>query len=192
HFRPIHYASKIMTEAESHYTTTEKEMLAVVYAFEKLQSYLILNKSIVYADHSALKYLFAKKIPRRDCSGGFSSFKSSNSKFGTPRAIISDYGTHFCNDQFAKVMLKYGVSHRLATAYHPQTSGRVEVSNHSLKRILERTMDENHASWLDKLDNALWAFHKAFKIPIGCTPYKLVYGKHVIYRSSLSTKLTGP
>ncbi|GJU60850.1 reverse transcriptase domain-containing protein [Tanacetum coccineum] len=61
HFRPIHYASKTMSEAESHYTTTEKEMLAVVYAFEKFRSYLILNKSIVYTDHSALKYLFAKK-----------------------------------------------------------------------------------------------------------------------------------
>nr|GFA33717.1 reverse transcriptase domain-containing protein [Tanacetum cinerariifolium] len=61
HFRPIHYASKTMTEAESNYTTTEKEMLAVVYAFEKFRSYLILNKSIVYTDHSALKYLFAKK-----------------------------------------------------------------------------------------------------------------------------------
>ncbi|GKD09436.1 reverse transcriptase domain-containing protein [Tanacetum coccineum] len=61
HFKPIHYASKTMTEAESRYTTTEKEMLVVVYAFEKFQSYLILNKSIVYTDHSALKYLFAKK-----------------------------------------------------------------------------------------------------------------------------------
>nr|GEW92806.1 reverse transcriptase domain-containing protein [Tanacetum cinerariifolium] len=61
HFRPIHYASKIMTEAESHYTTMEKEMLPVVYAFKKFRSYLILNKSIVYTDHSALKYLFAKK-----------------------------------------------------------------------------------------------------------------------------------
>nr|GEW78851.1 DNA-directed DNA polymerase [Tanacetum cinerariifolium] len=61
HFRPIHYASKTMTEAESKYTTTEKEMLAVVYAFEKFQSYLILNKSIMYTDHSALKYLFQKK-----------------------------------------------------------------------------------------------------------------------------------
>ncbi|GKB39933.1 reverse transcriptase domain-containing protein [Tanacetum coccineum] len=61
HFRPIHYASKTMNEAESRYTTTEKEMLAVVYAFEKFRSYLILNKCIVYTDHSALKYLFAKK-----------------------------------------------------------------------------------------------------------------------------------
>nr|GFA61150.1 reverse transcriptase domain-containing protein [Tanacetum cinerariifolium] len=61
HFSPIDYASKTMTEAESNYTTTEKEMLAVVYAFEKFLSYLIMNKSIVYTDHSALKYLFAKK-----------------------------------------------------------------------------------------------------------------------------------
>nr|GEU99178.1 integrase, catalytic region, zinc finger, CCHC-type, peptidase aspartic, catalytic [Tanacetum cinerariifolium] len=61
HFRPIHYASKTMTEAESNYTTTEKEMLAVVYAFKKFWSYHIMNKSIVYTDHSTLKYLFAKK-----------------------------------------------------------------------------------------------------------------------------------
>nr|GEV85601.1 reverse transcriptase domain-containing protein [Tanacetum cinerariifolium] len=61
HFRPIHYARKTMTEAKSNYTTTEKEMLAVVFAFEKFRPYLIMNKSIVYTDHSALKYLFAKK-----------------------------------------------------------------------------------------------------------------------------------
>nr|GEU68811.1 transposon Ty3-I Gag-Pol polyprotein [Tanacetum cinerariifolium] len=61
HFLPIHYASKTLTDAESNYTTTEKEMLAVVYAFEKFWSYLIMNKCIVHTDHSALKYLFAKK-----------------------------------------------------------------------------------------------------------------------------------
>nr|GEY74520.1 reverse transcriptase domain-containing protein [Tanacetum cinerariifolium] len=61
HCRLIHYASKTMNQAETNYTTTEKEMLAVVYAFEKFRSYLIMNKSIVYTDHSALKYLFSKK-----------------------------------------------------------------------------------------------------------------------------------
>nr|GFA29239.1 reverse transcriptase domain-containing protein [Tanacetum cinerariifolium] len=61
HFRPIHYASKTMNQAEANYTTTEKEILAVVYAFEKFRSYLIMNKSIIYTDHSTLKYLFAKK-----------------------------------------------------------------------------------------------------------------------------------
>ncbi|GKC39042.1 reverse transcriptase domain-containing protein [Tanacetum coccineum] len=269
----------------------EKEMLAVVYAFEKFRSYLILNKSIVYTDHSALKYLFAKrfqgeiapvgsppsrvqiqmirrcvagqeaidiliachsgptgghyganytakkvfdsgfywptiyrdahdlvtrcdtcqrqgKISQRDempqnsiqvCEifdvwgidfmGPFSSsrgnkyilvaidylskwvkakalptndarvvckfLKSLFTRFSTPRAIISDRGTHFCNDQFEKVMLKYGVTHRLSIAYHPQTSGQVEVSNRGLKQILERTVGENCASWSDKLDDAL-------------------------------------
>ncbi|GKB55478.1 reverse transcriptase domain-containing protein [Tanacetum coccineum] len=380
HFRPIHYASKTMTEAESNYTTTEKEMLAVVYAFEKFRSYLIMNKSIVYTDHSALKYLFNKKdakarllrwvlllqefdfkvidtkgaenyaadhlsrlenpyenvldpkeinenfpletlnmvtsrgdpstpwfadyanyhagnfivkgmstqqknnffkdvkhyfwddpflfktcadqVIRRcvsgqeaidiliachsgptgghyganytakkrdempqnsiqvckifdvwgiDFMGPFPSsrgnkyilvavdylskwveakalptndarvvvkfLKSLFARFGTPRAIISDRGTHFCNDKFAKVMSKYGVTHRLATAYHPQTSGQVEVSNRGLKHILERTVGENRALWSDKLDDALWAFRTAYKTPIGCTPYKPVYGK---------------
>nr|GEW10997.1 reverse transcriptase domain-containing protein [Tanacetum cinerariifolium] len=297
HFRPIHYASKTMTEAKSNYTTTEKEMLAVVYAFEKLWSYLIMNKCIVHTDHSALKYLFAKKdakarllrrvlfiqefdfdvidtkgaenlaadhlcrlenpyentlqittrdthefvkncdsyqrqgkISQRDempqnsiqiCEifdvwgidfmGPFPSsrgnkyillvvdylskwveakalstndarvvckfLKSLFSRFGTPRAIISDRGTYFCNDQFAKAMRKYGVTHRLSTEYHPQTSGQVEVSNRGLKRIHERTIGQNRASWSDKLDDALWAFRTAYKTPIGCTPYKLVYGK---------------
>nr|GEV26115.1 reverse transcriptase domain-containing protein [Tanacetum cinerariifolium] len=90
---------------------------------------------------------------------------------------LDDHGTYFFNDQFAKVILKYVVTHRLSTAYHPQTSGQVEVSNRGLKCILERTVGENHASWSDKLDDALWAFRIAFKTPIGCTPYKLVYGK---------------
>nr|GEY30708.1 reverse transcriptase domain-containing protein [Tanacetum cinerariifolium] len=80
---------------------------------------------------------------------------SSTSWFGTPRAIISDRDTYFCNDQLAKVMLKYGVTHRLATAYHPQTSRQVEVSNRGLKRILERIVGDNRASWSDKLDDAL-------------------------------------
>nr|GFA28703.1 reverse transcriptase domain-containing protein [Tanacetum cinerariifolium] len=61
--------------------------------------------------------------------------------------------------------------------YHPQTSGKVEVSNRGLKRILERTIGENRASWSNKLDDALWAFCTAYKTPIGCTSYKLVYGK---------------
>nr|GFB28671.1 hypothetical protein [Tanacetum cinerariifolium] len=62
-----------------------------------------------------------------------------------------------------KVMIKYGVTHRLATTYHPQTSGQVEVSHRGLKRILERTVGKNHASWSDKQDDALWAFRTAYK-----------------------------
>ncbi|GJZ07745.1 reverse transcriptase domain-containing protein [Tanacetum coccineum] len=335
HFQPIHYASKTMTDAQAHYTTTEKERLTVVYVFKKFWPYLVLSKTIVYTDHSALKYLLAKqdakprflrwilllqefdviirdkkrseessgrpldgpylfkiyadqairrcvygqeavdiltachnrhtgghyganytakkvfdsglfwptiyrdaynlvtrcdacqrqgKISQRDempqnaiqvyeifdvwgidFMGPFPSsrgnkyilvavdylpkwikakalptndarvvckfLKSLFARFGTPRAIISDRGTHFCNDQFTKVMLKYKVTHRLSTAYHPQTSVQVEVSNRGLKRILERTVGEHRALWSDKLDDALWAFRTAFKTLIGCTPY---------------------
>nr|GFA60197.1 hypothetical protein [Tanacetum cinerariifolium] len=311
HFRPIHYASKTMNQAEANYTTTEKEMLAVVYAFKKFRSYLIMNKSIVYTDHSALKYLFSKKdakarllqnpyenifdpkeinetfpleslnkiahqdpstswfadfanyhvgkfiikgmttqqkqkifkdarhyfwddpylfrtcpdqiiqrcmagqeaidilnasysgptgghyganytakkvfysvdylskwveakaLPTKDARVVVKFLKSLFSQFGTPKAIINDRGTHFCNDQFARVMSKYGVTHRLSTAYHPQTSGQVKVTNRGLKRILERTVGENHALWSDKLEDVLWAFRTAFKTPVGCDHRKL-------------------
>nr|GEW05705.1 reverse transcriptase domain-containing protein [Tanacetum cinerariifolium] len=253
-------------------------MLAVVYAFEQFRPYIVLSKSIVYTNHSALKYLlskkdvnprlirwvlllqefdiiirdkkgrknlaadhlsrlenphkdvFEKKMAKKllissklvmkdppgaimgiDFMGPFPSsrgnryilvavdylskwveakalltndarvvvkfLKSLFARFGTPRAIISNHGTHFCNDKFAKLMSKYGVTHHLSTAYHPQTSGQVEVSNRGLKRILKRRVGENRASWSKKLDDALWAFRTAYKTPIGCTPYKLVYRK---------------
>ncbi|GKC12942.1 reverse transcriptase domain-containing protein [Tanacetum coccineum] len=61
HFQPIHYASKTITKAQIHYTTTEKEMLSIMYAFEKFRPYLVLSKSVVYTDHSALKYLLSKQ-----------------------------------------------------------------------------------------------------------------------------------
>ncbi|GJY03188.1 reverse transcriptase domain-containing protein [Tanacetum coccineum] len=118
----------------------------------------------------------AKALLTNDARVDVKFLKSIFARFGTPRAILGDRGTHFCNDQFAKVMLKYGVNHRISTAYHPQTSRQVEISNRGLKSILERIVGENRASWFDKLDDALWAFHTAFKTPIGCTPYKLVYG----------------
>ncbi|GJZ71436.1 reverse transcriptase domain-containing protein [Tanacetum coccineum] len=137
------------------------------------------NKYILVAVDYLSKWVEAKALPTNDARVVCKFLKSLFARFGAPRAIISDRGTHFCNDQFAKVMLKYGVTHRLSTAYHPQTSGQVEVSNRGLKRILERTVGENRASWSDKLDDALWAFRTAYKkktkTPIRCTPYKLVY-----------------
>nr|GEX15251.1 reverse transcriptase domain-containing protein [Tanacetum cinerariifolium] len=119
----------------------------------------------------------AKALPANDARVVCKFLKNLFARFGTPRAIISDTGTYFCKDQFAKVMQKFGVTHRLATPYYPQTSGQVKVSNRGLKRILEREIGENRASWSDKLDDALCAFRTAYKTPIGCTPYKLVYGK---------------
>ncbi|GKB52252.1 reverse transcriptase domain-containing protein [Tanacetum coccineum] len=104
------------------------------------------NKYILMAVDYLSKWVEAKALPTNAARVVCKFLKSLFTRFGTPSAIISNRGTHFCNDQFAKVMLKYGVTHRLSTAYHPQTSGQVEVSNHGLKSILERTVGENRAS----------------------------------------------
>ncbi|GKC51589.1 reverse transcriptase domain-containing protein [Tanacetum coccineum] len=135
------------------------------------------NKYILVAVDYLSKWVDAKALPTNDARVVVKFLKSLFSRFGAPRAIISDRGTHFYNDKFDRVMSKYGVTHRLSTAYHAQTSGQVEVTNRRLKRILARTVGENRASWSDKLDDALWAFQTAYKTLIGCTPYKLVYGK---------------
>nr|GEV50991.1 reverse transcriptase domain-containing protein [Tanacetum cinerariifolium] len=127
HFRPIHYARKTMTQAETNYTTTEKEMLAVVYAFEN----------------------FVHQIIRR-CVAGQEAIDILKACHSGPT------GGH------------YGANY---------TAKKVEVTNRGLKRILKMTVGENRALWSDKLEDALWAFRTAFKTPIGCTPYRLVYGK---------------
>nr|GFA06014.1 reverse transcriptase domain-containing protein [Tanacetum cinerariifolium] len=103
------------------------------------------NKYILVAVDYLSKWVEAKALPTNDARVVVKFLKSLFSRFGTPKAIISDRGTHFCNKQFARVMSKYGVTHRLSTAYHHQTSGQVEVTNRGLKRILKRTMGENRA-----------------------------------------------
>ncbi|XP_076947754.1 uncharacterized protein LOC143619794 [Bidens hawaiensis] len=76
-----------------------------------------------------------------------------------------------------KTLARYGVTHSLSTAYHPQPSRQVENANRGVKRILEKTIGKNRKDWSDKLDDALWAFRTAFKTPIGTTPFRMVYGK---------------
>nr|GEV39553.1 hypothetical protein [Tanacetum cinerariifolium] len=280
HFQPIHYASKTMTDAQAHYTTTKKELLAVVYAFEKFWPYLVLSKSIVYMDHSALKYLFNKKdakprllwwvlllqefdITVRDKKGAENLTIDHLSRLENPHQSVldkkeinetfpletlnmvsfcgnsstlwfSDFANYhawnfvvkgmssqqknkffkdvkhyFWDDPFLFKICADQVIRRLELPVSslvivvctsamtnfqmsclstvslivllPRITlkqvGRWKVSNRGLKRILERTVGENCASWSDKLDDILWAFRTAFKTPIGYTPYKIIYGK---------------
>nr|GEY36707.1 reverse transcriptase domain-containing protein [Tanacetum cinerariifolium] len=240
HFRLIHYASKTMSEAESNYTTTEKEMLTVVYAFEKFWSYLILNKSIVYTDHSALKYLFAKKdLEARllrwvlllqeftfkvvDTKGAENLAADHLSRLENPHQNVLD--PKEINESFPLETLNL-----VSTRGNQSTSWFADFTNYHAGNFVDKGMSpqqkskffkdvkhyfwddpylfkicadqvirrcvsgqesvdilkachsgpaggEHHASWSDKLDDALWAFRTAYKTPIGCTPYKLVYGK---------------
>ena len=99
------------------------------------------------------------------------------SRFGIPRAIISDGRLHFCNQSFENLLIKYGFTHKVSTAYHPQTNGQAELANREIKHIFEKTVAPNRKDWSLRLTDALCAYRTAFKNILGISPYRLVYGK---------------
>jgi hypothetical protein len=98
-------------------------------------------------------------------------------RFGVPKVVISNGGSHFPYGNLRKYLKTQGVEHEVATLYHPQTSGQVETSNKQIKNILQKIVHETGRGWKDKLLEELWAYLTSYKTPIGMTPYQLVYGK---------------
>ncbi|GJU67889.1 reverse transcriptase domain-containing protein [Tanacetum coccineum] len=132
------------------------------------------NYLVVAVDYIS-KWAKAQALPTNDARVVVTFFKRLLCRFGIPKALISDQGTHLCNKIMEKPMKRYGVNHRFSTSYHPHTSGQVENTNRALKRILEKTVKDNPVIWSRKLDDALWAFRTAYKTSTGTTPYKLIY-----------------
>ncbi|GJS18372.1 reverse transcriptase domain-containing protein [Tanacetum coccineum] len=139
-----------------------------------------------------IQWVESQAFPTSDARNVVKFLKKLFSRFGMPKALISDRGTYLCNYQMERAMKKYGVVLRFLTVYHLQTNCQVKNTNRAIKRILKKTIGNNQKDWSNKLDDALWAFRTTFKTPLEITPFRLIYGKDELrldaYESSISYK----
>ncbi|KAA3461654.1 Pol polyprotein [Gossypium australe] len=194
-FHAIYYASQTLTDTQLNYTTTEKELLVVAFAFDKFRSYLVGTKATIYTDHSVIK-----KGTKNQLVDHLSRLEAGNEDnnihlikedfpdeqllvatalpwFGTPHVLISDEGSHFDCKIVSTNLNRYGVKHKIARTYHPGTNGQIEVSSRKIKQILEKIVNPTHKDWSSRLDEDLWAYRTTFKTPLGMSPSKVIYGK---------------
>ncbi|XP_070025622.1 uncharacterized protein [Nicotiana sylvestris] len=129
------------------------------------------------------KWVEAVALPNNEARSVVTFLKKNIfTRFGTPRAIISDGGSHFCNKSFDTLLTNYGVTHKVTTPYHPQASGQVEVSNREIKSILSKIVNANRTDWSKKLDDALWVIGQLTKHLSECPHTGWCSEKLVIFR----------
>ena len=126
------------------------------------------------------------KATRTNDSKVVADFVKTNifARFGMPRVLISDGGSHFYNRTIEALLKKYNITHKVSTPYHPQTNGQAEVSNREIKQILEKTVGPSMRDWSLHLDDALWAYHTAYKLPLACHLFGSSMVSHDICPSS--------
>ena len=125
------------------------------------------NIYVLLAVDYVSKWVEASACPRNDVITVFGFIQRNIlSRFGAPRTIINDEGSHFAYKIFAKLMSRYGIRNVTSLAYHPQSNGQGGISNGEIKKILEKTVNTSRKDWSIKLDDALWAYRTTYKTPI--------------------------
>ncbi|XP_057807026.1 uncharacterized protein LOC131021733 [Salvia miltiorrhiza] len=153
--------------------------------FPKSKNY----KYILVAVDYVSKWVEAKATARNDAHTVAEFLKEQVfERFGVPKILISDQGSHFCNATIRALNKKAGVTHKVTTTYHPQANGQAEISNREIKSILEKVVHPNRKDWSNLLGDALWAYRTAFKTPIGEIEHKAYWA---IKQINLSMSLAG-